>query len=223
MDGNGRWAKKRYLPRTAGHRAGVNTLRRIMEKADSLGVKYLTVYAFSTENWKRPIAEVDAIMNLLLEYLTNQLDTILKNNVKLMTIGDIEKIPDKICKKLKAAVISSSNNTGLVLTLALNYGGRSDIAHALKTVVSMDRENHLDLSKIDDTFIKQYMYTHFLPDPDLIIRTGGEERLSNFMPFESTYSEFYFCDTLWPDFTGDDLVNAINNFSVRQRRFGYAE
>lgn len=216
MDGNGRWAKKRFMPRTFGHKAGVETIREIVKKCNTLGVKYLTVYAFSTENWKRPKDEVNILMELIVTYLQNELKELHANNVRIKTIGDITKLPEKPYKELIKAMETTNDNTGVTLTLALNYGFRDDLLQAIKKIIS---ENKLPDDINIDT-IKKYLYTSFMPDPDLIIRTSGEQRLSNFMMYEASYSEFYFCDTLWPDFNSEELCKAIYSYQKRDRRFG---
>lgn len=223
MDGNGRWAKKRMMPRNFGHKRGVETLKQITEECDNLGVKYLTVYAFSTENWKRSGLEIAGIMNLLVEFLARELRTLHEKNVKLMTIGDIEKLPEAAHKKLLESKELTKNNTGLVLTVALNYGSRRDISHAIKKIILLDRENKIDLDMIDDTFLRDFLDTCFLPDPDLIIRPSGEQRLSNFLMWEAAYTEFWYSDIYWPDFKREDLYKAIYDFQNRNRRYGGAE
>ena len=216
MDGNGRWAKKRLMPRSVGHKAGADMLKRIVRKCNDMGVKYLTVYAFSTENWKRPDEEVSLLMGLIVTYLQKEVKEMNENNVKIRAIGDIEKLPKKAYDELKKAMDITKDNTGVVFSLALNYGFRDDLSHAIK---NMMKEN-IDIEKIDDETVKKYLYTSYMPDPDLIIRTGGEIRLSNFMLYEASYSEFYFCDTLWPEFDEEQLCKAIYEYQQRDRRFG---
>lgn len=220
MDGNGRWAKKRGMPRNFGHKQGVETLRRIAEACDELGVKYLTAYAFSTENWKRPMTEITGIMNLLVEYLTRELRKLHERNVKLTTIGEIDQLPKKAYEKLLEGKELTKNNTGLVLNLALNYGSRKDIASGIRKIVQLDREKQLDLNDIDEEFLRQFMDTAFLPYPDLIIRPSGEQRLSNFLMWEAAYSEFWYADINWPDFKEEHLKQAIYDYQNRDRRFG---
>ncbi len=220
MDGNGRWAKKRNMPRNFGHKQGVETLRKIAEECDALGVKYLTAYAFSTENWKRPVAEVKGIMNLLTEYLTRELMKLHKRNVRLTTIGEIEQLPTKAYEKLCEAKEITSNNTGLVLNLALNYGSRRDVSKAIKKIILQDREQPFDLDNIEEEFLRDFLDTHFLPDPDLIIRPSGEQRLSNFLMWEAAYTEFWYANINWPDFKTEDLHQAIFDYQNRDRRFG---
>lgn len=220
MDGNGRWAKKRFLPRAAGHKAGVETIRKILKECQRLGVKYITLYAFSTENWKRPKVEVDALMNLLSSYLKNETKELHRNNVKITTIGDINQLPE-ICKKeIDRAYELTKFNTGINLSLALNYGARQDIKNAIIDIVKDTKCGKLDIDDIDEDTIKSYLSTEFIPDPDLIIRTSGEQRLSNFLMWEASYSEFYFTDIHWPDFGEEELQKAIYTYQNRDRRFG---
>ena len=216
MDGNGRWAKKRLMPRSVGHKAGADMLKRIVRKCNDMGVKYLTVYAFSTENWKRPDEEVSLLMGLIVTYLQKEVKEMNENNVKIGAIGDIEKLPKKAYDELKKAMEITKDNTGVVFSLALNYGFRDDLSHAIK---NMMKEN-INIEDINDETVKKYLYTSYMPDPDLIIRTGGEVRLSNFMLYEASYSEFYFCDTLWPEFDEEQLCKAIYEYQQRDRRFG---
>ena len=216
MDGNGRWAKKRLMPRSVGHKAGADMLKRIVRKCNDMGVKYLTVYAFSTENWKRPDEEVSLLMGLIVTYLQKEVKEMNENNVRIGAIGDIEKLPKKAYDELKKAMDITKDNTGVVFSLALNYGFRDDLSHAIK---NMMKEN-INIEDINDETVKKYLYTSYMPDPDLIIRTGGEIRLSNFMLYEASYSEFYFCDTLWPEFDEEQLCKAIYDYQQRDRRFG---
>lgn len=216
MDGNGRWAKKRFMPRTVGHKAGVEAIRQIVKKCNTLGVKYLTVYAFSTENWSRPAEEVGVLMGLIVTYLQNEVKELHKNNVRIKTIGDITKLPEKPYTELLNAMEKTKDNTGVTLTLALNYGFRDDLAHAIKNIIA----SNIKEDDITNDTIKEYLYTSYMPDPDLIIRTSGEIRLSNFMMYEASYSEFYFCDTLWPDFDSNELCKAIYTYQQRDRRYG---
>lgn len=216
MDGNGRWAKKRFLPRTVGHKAGVEAIREIVKKCNTLKVEYLTVYAFSTENWSRPKDEVGVLMGLIVTYLQKELKELHENNVRIKTIGDITNLPEKPYEELIKAMETTKNNTGVTLTLALNYGFRDDLARAIQTII---KEN-IPATSIDRDTVKNYLYTAFMPDPDLIIRTSGEQRLSNFMLYEASYSEFYFTDILWPDFNAEELCKAIYSYQNRQRRFG---
>ena len=211
MDGNGRWAKKRLMPRSVGHKAGADMLKRIVRKCNDMGVKYLTVYAFSTES-----EEVSMLMGLIVTYLQKEVKEMNENNVKIGAIGDIEKLPKKAYDELKKAMEITKDNTGVVFSLALNYGFRDDLSHAIK---NMMKEN-INIEDINEETVKKYLYTSYMPDPDLIIRTGGEIRLSNFMLYEASYSEFYFCDTLWPEFDEEQLCKAIYDYQQRDRRFG---
>lgn len=220
MDGNGRWAKERNLPRTMGHKAGVETIRNIVKACNKINVKYLTLYAFSTENWKRPKDEVSALMKLLVQYLRNEFKELNENNVIINHIGDISKLPD-ICKKeLDIAYENTKNNTGLVLNLALNYGGRNEIIRAVKNLYIDIKNNELNEDDITEELFSKYLYTKNMPDPDLIIRPSGEQRLSNFLLWQSAYSEFWYSNIKWPDFTPKDLYKAIFEYEHRNRRFG---
>lgn len=216
MDGNGRWAKKRFMPRTFGHKAGVETIREIVKKCNVLGVKFLSVYAFSTENWSRPVDEVNLLMELIVSYLQKELKELHENKVRIKTIGDIKALPEKAYKELQKSMKITENNTGVTLTLALNYGFRDDLKQAIKKLLSENKSP----DEITNISIKDYLYTSYMPDPDLIIRTSGEQRLSNFMMYEASYSEFYFTDTLWPDFNSNELCKAIYDYQNRDRRFG---
>lgn len=220
MDGNGRWAKERNLPRTMGHRAGVETIRRIVKECNRLGVKYLTLYAFSTENWKRPKDEVNALMKLLLEYLRKEVDELHSNNVVVNHIGDISKLPLACQEELIKAYDKTKNNTGVVLSLALNYGGRYEIIHAIKSILAQSKEGKIDINDINEESFNNYLYTAGMPDPDLIIRPSGEKRTSNFLLWQSAYSEFWYSNINWPDFTEEDLHQAIKDYQNRDRRFG---
>ena len=220
MDGNGRWAKERNLPRTMGHRAGVETIRRIVKECNKLGVKYLTLYAFSTENWKRPKEEVNALMKLLLEYLRKEVEELHSNNVVVNHIGDISKLPLACQEELIKAYNKTKNNTGVVLSLALNYGGRDEIIHAIKNVLVQYKEGKIDINDINEESFNNYLYTAGMPDPDLIIRPSGEKRVSNFLLWQSAYSEFWYSTINWPDFTVEDLHQAIMDYQNRDRRFG---
>lgn len=220
MDGNGRWAKKRFLPRTAGHKAGVETVRKVIRECKRLGIKYVTLYTFSTENWKRPALEVETLMSLLQTYLRNEVDELNRNNVKLTAIGDIEKLSDSCLKELKHAMELTSNNDGPNLNLALNYGGRYDITNAVNEIFTDIKANKLNCNEITEDIIGDYLSTKSIPDPDLVIRTSGEQRLSNFLLWELAYSELYFTDVYWPDFDEEELQKAIYTYQNRDRRFG---
>ncbi len=215
MDGNGRWAKKRSLPRTAGHAAGSRTFKTIARYCNKIGIKYLTVYAFSTENWKRPKSEVDNIMNILRDYLKDT-DNFKDENIKLEFIGDRAPLADDIKELMLKAEADSADATGLHLNIALNYGGRDEIVHAVKSIV----KEGIDPEDITEQTISDRLYTAGQPDPDFIIRPSGEYRLSNYMIWQAAYAEYWFSDILWPDFSPRDLDRAIEDFSRRNRRFG---
>lgn len=220
MDGNGRWAKARNLPRTMGHKAGVETIRNIVKEADALGVKYVTFYAFSTENWKRPKEEVNALMKLLVQYLRKELDELHENGVVINVLGDISRLPEECINEINRAKEKTKNNTGLVMNMALNYGGRAEIVRAIKNIVLDAKEEKIDINDIDEAFINKYLYTANMPDPDMIIRPSGEQRLSNFLLWQCAYSEFWYSDINWPDFTAENLKEAIIDYQKRNRRFG---
>ncbi|MDS1029089.1 isoprenyl transferase [Bacillota bacterium LX-D] len=220
MDGNGRWAKKRGLPRSAGHRAGVESLRDIVKACSEMGISYLTVYAFSTENWKRPKEEVDILMDLLAEYLQKELINLHKKNIKINPIGELEDLPSKVKQKLEEAVNVTKQNTGLTLTIALNYGGRNEIINAVKLIGDQLLSGKLVLDDINDETFRTYLYTNSLPDPDLLIRPSGELRVSNFLLWQIAYTEFWITDIFWPDFRREHLYQAINDYNKRERRFG---
>lgn len=220
MDGNGRWARKRLLPRSAGHRAGVEALRNIIRMSSHIGVNYLTLYAFSTENWKRPKDEVNVLMKLLVEFLYNEIDELNKENVRITFMGDIERFPRECVKAIKHALERTKDNTGLVVCIALNYGSRLEIKNAIKKIAEQYKEDEISLDDITDELISSYLDSSHMPDPDLIIRTSGEQRLSNFMLFQASYSEFYFTDVHWPDFGNKAYADALNEFANRKRRFG---
>lgn len=220
MDGNGRWAKKRGLPRIAGHRAGVKTVKRIVEAAAGIKISILTLFTFSTENWQRPREEVSAIMNLLYQTTKRELSELEKNNVKLITTGDIEGLSPTRKEILKKAIHRTRNNTGLVLNLALNYSGRSEILDAVKKISEDICSGAIKPEEVDERLFSSYLYTKGLPDPDLLIRTSGEMRISNFMLWQTSYTELYITPVLWPDFSTDDFYQAIWAYQNRQRRFG---
>ncbi len=220
MDGNGRWAKKRFLQRFQGHRNAINAVRTTITTAAELHLTSLTLYAFSTENWKRPPKEISVLMDLLVEYLQKELDTMNENNIRFRAIGDYAKLPDFVQKHLQHTFQSTANNTGMVLNLALNYGGRAEIIRAIQLIMKGVQEKSVLPDQIDEKLVSSFMYTSDLPDPDLIIRTSGEQRISNFLLWQSAYSEFYFTDVLWPDFTKEDFYKALLEFQQRQRRMG---
>ncbi len=215
MDGNGRWAKKRSLPRTAGHVAGSKKFKEIARYCNKIGIKYLTVYAFSTENWRRPKEEVDAIMNLFRDYLKDSAN-FKSENIKLEFIGDRSGMPEDIVKLMETAEYDSKDATGLKVYMAINYGGRDELVHAVKDIINQG----IPAEDITEETISSHIYTKSYPDPELIIRPSGEYRLSNFLIWQSAYSEFWFSNVLWPDFTPADLEKAIDDYNLRNRRFG---
>ncbi|MFR7993660.1 MAG: isoprenyl transferase [Clostridium sp.] len=220
MDGNGRWAKAKNLPRTMGHKAGVETIRRVIKEADKLGVKYITLYAFSTENWKRPKDEVNALMKLLVQYLRSEVSELHRNKVVLRVLGDITALADECRKEIEESIELTKNNTGLVLNFAFNYGGRDEIIRAVKNVVDDVQEGKINKENITQELFANYLYTKDSPDPDLIIRPSGEQRLSNFLLWQCAYSEFWYSNINWPDFSEKDLQQAIYDYQNRDRRFG---
>ena len=220
LDGNGRWAKKRLLPRNAGHIQGSKNVEKVCSAAWDMGVKYLTVYAFSTENWKRPKSEVDALMKLLHSYLKDCIKTSTKNNMKVRVIGDVSKLSEDLQARIREVEEVSASNTGLNFTVALNYGGRDEIIRSIKKLASDVADGNVKLEDIDEACFEGYLDTYGLPDPDLMIRTSGEQRLSNYLLWQLAYSEFYFTDVLWPDFGKKDLAAAIDWYNSKERRFG---
>ncbi len=220
MDGNGRWAKKRGLPRSAGHSAGAETLKKIVTECNRMGIQYITVYAFSTENWKRPQAEVDYLMNLLLSYLKDAENTLAGENVKIRAIGSRKELSEEIQEQIIKTEKFTENNTGITMNIALNYGSREEIVTAVKGIIDDVKNGKLEIDDITSELISDNLYTKHQPDPDLIIRTSGEERISNFMLWQLAYSELWFTDKLWPDFSKNDLYDAILDYQGRGRRFG---
>jgi undecaprenyl diphosphate synthase len=220
MDGNGRWARKIGLPKIAGHRAGSKAAQEAVEAAGELGIKVLTLYTFSTENWKRPKHEISALFKLLGDYLEKQSDKLVKNNIKFSVIGDTEALPGLIKDKLQRTIDVTKNNTGLVLNLALNYGARLEIVRAVQNIAKDACEGVIRIDDIDERVFSSYLYTKDLPDPDLLIRTSGECRLSNFLLWQISYAELYITTKLWPDFKKSDLKKAIREYQNRERRFG---
>ena len=220
MDGNGRWAKKRGLPRSAGHRAGAKTLKEIISFCGKIGIKIVTVYAFSTENWKRPKKEVEELMNLLEEYLKQAEKELGGKNVVIRIIGNLDTLPAQIRSQVIKTQKMTQNNTGLILNIALNYGGRDEIIHAVKQIANEVKCNRLNVQDIDEKRMSKYMYTGVLKDPDLIIRPSGELRLSNFLLWQSAYTELWFSSIYWPDFSSADMLAAICDYQKRNRRFG---
>lgn len=220
MDGNGRWAKKQSLIRSYGHKAGMNSVINIVEYSRNIGIEILTLYAFSTENWKRPSNEVGFIMDLLIKYIDSQLDKLINNGVRLNILGDYSKIPKKAQLSVNRALEATSNNDSMILNIALNYGGRDEIINASKQIAQLVKDGNLDIEDIDNDSFKNYLYTSNQIDPDLIIRTGAEQRLSNFLTYQSVYSELYFTDILWPDFNTENFESAIQDYQNRKRRYG---
>ncbi len=220
MDGNGRWAKKRGLPRVMGHRKGTEATHNIVEACGELGVSYLTIYVFSAENWGRPESEVKFLMELLVEMIHKEVDLLNKNNVQLHAIGDLAKLPESTYIEVIKGIERTKDNSGLNLILALSYGGRDDIVNAAKLFTRDAVKDPSLIDKLDEDTFRKYLYTSPYPDPELIIRTGGEKRISNFLIWQIAYSELYITDTLWPDFNKDCLAEAIEDFNSRERRFG---
>ncbi len=214
LDGNGRWATRRGLPRTIGHKAGIEAVKRTVDGASELGIKVLSFFAFSTENWKRDKSEIDAIFEILRNYLKENEEEYLSKNLKLVTMGDISKLPEDIYKKFEELKEKTKSNTGMIVNIGLNYGGRDELVRAYNALLKQGKE------VTSEEEIKKYLYTSSLPDPDFIIRTSGEQRLSNFMLYQCAYSELYFPKVLWPDFNKKYLIKALKNYSKRDRRFG---
>lgn len=224
MDGNGRWAKNKGLPRLAGHNAGMKAMKKIVDHSDKLGIRYLTVYAFSTENWKRSIAEVSGIFKLLVAYVNSDLKGLIENNVRVTVLGDYTSLPDDAVKSLEKTLESTKNNTGLQFNIALNYGGRDELKKAVQQIACRVKEGRIAPEDITEDTVAEYLYTgkayNDVPDPELIIRTSGELRLSNFLLWQSAYSELVFPDVMWPDFTPEEYEKAIEDYQSRERRFG---
>ncbi len=221
MDGNGRWARRRHLPRVAGHKAGISSVRTAVETCAQMGIHALTLYAFSVENWKRPRAEVDTLWRLLRIYLRNELPTMMRNGVRLSTLGRMDDLSPQIRRDLEATCAETATNTGLQLNLALNYGGRAEIVDAVRGLIEEARyENRLDKLEVTEAAISSHLYTAGLPDPDLLIRTSGEMRISNFLLWQIAYAELYVTETLWPDFDRAELLRAVIDYQKRDRRFG---
>ena len=220
MDGNGRWAKKRKLPRSMGHKAGVETIRRVIKESNILGIKYLTLYAFSTENWRRPQEEVSALMKLLVEYLRSELSELNKNGVIIRVSGDITKLPKDAEKEILDAIEITKDNGGIVLNIAFNYGGRDEIIRAVKLISKEVSSGNIEIDEINEEIFEKYLYTSDIPDPDLIIRPSGEQRISNFLLWQCAYSEFWYSNVCWPDFKENHLHEAIYDYQHRDRRYG---
>lgn len=220
MDGNGRWAKQKGKLRVFGHKNGATTVRETLEYCFENKIKYLTLYAFSTENWNRPALEVETLMRLLVKFLKKEADELDKNNVKLNAIGELTRLPEKVSKVLQKTIDRLKDNNGFTLTLALGYGARQEIVNTVKRIADEVKNNIISIDSIDDSIINNHLYTHDLPDVDLLIRTSGEYRISNFLLWQIAYAELYFTDVLWPDFTKEHLNEAILNYQKRERRFG---
>jgi len=220
MDGNGRWAKKQGMLRAFGHENGVKSVREIVTSCAKLNIGYLTLYAFSTENWNRPKLEVDALMSILMNSLKKELPTMQKNNIKLHTIGNANMLPERARKQLFDVIEQTKTNTGMVLTLALSYGSREEILQAVRQIAEKVKHNQLNTADINESVMQEHLYTSNMPDADLVIRTSGEQRISNFLLWQAAYAELYFTEVLWPDFTEADLHMAIASYQKRERRFG---
>lgn len=220
MDGNGRWARARGKLRTYGHQAGAETLKNIVKAADRMGIKVVSAYAFSTENWKRPVTEVNFIMELLSRYLTSEIEEFKENNVQVRFIGSREGLPDTVVKKMDNAVEETKNNTGIILNLAVNYGGRAEIVQAVKNIAAEVSSGHLAVADIDNAVFENNLYTKGLPAPDLLIRPGGDKRISNFLLWQIAYAEIWTTDVYWPEFTPEHLVAAVLSYQKRERRYG---
>ena len=220
MDGNGRWAKKRGLFRTKGHENGAKAVKQVVEACGEIKVPYLTLYAFSTENWNRPKIEVELLMTLLISSLKKELKNLQENDIRLLAIGNINQLPNKVLTELLEVIEKTKNNKQLTLTLALSYGSRQEIVKTIQEISLKVKNNLISPENIDDSVINNHLYTHVLPDVDLLIRTSGEQRVSNFLLWQIAYAEMYFTDTLWPDFKKNDLFEAVLNYQNRERRFG---
>lgn len=220
MDGNGRWAKKQGLMRAIGHEKGTKAVREVVEGCSEIGVKNLTLYAFSTENWNRPKLEVDTLMKLLVSSLKKEIKTLQENNIRLNAIGRLENLPAKALRELKEVIKKTQANDRMTLTLALSYGSREELTHMVKEIAQKAKNNEISSKAIDESVINEHLYTRNLPDVDLVIRTSGEQRISNFLLWQIAYAELYFTEILWPDFRKEDLFEAIYNYQNRERRFG---
>jgi undecaprenyl diphosphate synthase len=220
MDGNGRWAKKLGMMQVLGHKQGVNVVREITEEAAQLGIQYLTLYAFSTENWNRPKEEVDALMSLLVNTIVSETDTLMKNNVQLLSIGDLNRLPNDAKRNIQDCIAKTSSNTGLKLVIALSYSARWEIIQAVKNIAQSVKNEEMQIEQIDEQVFSSALTTKEMPDPDLLIRTSGELRISNFLLWQLAYAELYFTDCLWPEFTKEEFYKAIVEYQGRERRFG---
>ena len=220
MDGNGRWAEQKGMSRIFGHQNGVTAVKKIVESANKFNIKYLTLFTFSIENWDRPQSEVDTLMSLLVETLKDEFEDIFRNNIKLNAIGELDTLPDVVRDELYSIIQSTKNNSGMTLTLALSYGGKQEIFKVVKEISDKVKNDIISLDNFDDSLINDHLYTRDLPDVDLLIRTSGEQRISNFLLWQIAYAELYFTDIYWPDFTEEDLEKAIVEYQNRERRFG---
>lgn len=220
MDGNGRWAKSRGLPRIAGHREGIKSIKRITEVGKDIGIETITLFAFSTENWKRPRQEVDFLMALPQEYLKKELNNLKQNDIQITVMGDLDTLPDKTREVIQEGIDATKNNSSLTLNFAINYGGRQEIVDVCKEIVRQAATAKIDFESIDEKFIQQNLYKPDLPDPDLLIRTSGEQRISNFLLWQLAYTELWFSEVLWPDFQKEHLVQAVLDYQRRKRKFG---
>ena len=220
MDGNGRWAKDKGLPREFGHQNGVNSVKSIVQEAYKSGIEYLTLYAFSIENWDRPSDEVSSLMSLLVSTLRDEFDEIFDKDIKLNAVGEINSLPKEVVSELEFIINKTKNNRKMNLTLALSYGGKQEIFNAVKMIADKVKNNLIELNNFDDSIINSHLYTKNLPDVDLLIRTSGEQRISNFLLWQIAYAELYFTDVFWPDFSKDDFNLALENYKSRERRFG---
>ena len=220
MDGNGRWANSHRLPRLAGHREGINSVREIVRICGEIGIEYLTLYTFSSENWNRPVKEVSSIMKLLFSTIKKEVQNLHKNNVRLLAIGKLDDLPQKSYLEIMEGINKTKDNTGLNLILALSYGSRQELLRAVRRIVDRSKIDKIKIDEINEDMISKELYTSEIPDPDLLIRTGGENRISNFLLWQSAYTEFYMVDVFWPDFREKELINSIEDYQARQRRFG---
>ena len=218
MDGNGRWASERGKERSFGHQAGVDTVRRITSECTRMGVKYLTLYTFSTENWSRPADEISALMGLVLSSLEDEI--FMKNNVRFQVVGDIQRLPEEVQQKLQEKMEHTAGNTAMTMVVALSYSSRWEITQAAKAIAADVKAGKLNVEDVTEELLSKHLVTNFMPDPELLIRTGGELRISNYLLWQIAYAELYFCDTYWPDFNEEDLHKAIASYQARQRRFG---
>ena len=220
MDGNGRWATSHNLPRLAGHREGINSVREIVRICGEIGIEYLTLYTFSSENWNRPVKEVSSIMKLLFSTIKKEVQNLHKNNVRLLAIGKLDDLPQKPYQEIMEGINKTKENTGLNLILALSYGSRQELLRAVRRIVDSSKIDEIKIDEIDEDMISKELYTSEIPDPDLLIRTGGENRISNFLLWQSAYTEFYMVDVFWPEFREKELIKSIEDYQARQRRFG---